>query len=145
MYCFDANIWVYYFDAGIPEHADVVEHVRDALRTQPLFTTTVLQMEVIHYLHTQHADGSRKIERFLGLEDVTVVELLSGDVEAAVETLESYPEVGVGGRDATIVAAMERHGVSRLWTHDAGLLDLGAQLDWLHAVDPVETDPELPS
>jgi hypothetical protein len=50
---------------------------------------------------TQHADESRKIERFLGLENVTVAELLGGHVEAAI--------------------------------------------DWLHAVDPVETDPELPS
>ena len=64
MYCFDANIWVYYFDTDLPEHSAVVDHVRDALRTQPLFTTTVLQMEVVHYLHTQHADASSAIDRF---------------------------------------------------------------------------------
>lgn len=141
MYCFDANIWVYYFDTDLPEHTAVVEHVRDALRTQPLFTTTVLQMEVIHYLHTQHADGSSVIEQFLGLEDVTAGELLTEDVETAVEMLEAYPNISLGGRDATIIAAMKRRNVSRLWTHDAALLDLGEHLDWLQAVDPVETDP----
>lgn len=141
MYCFDANIWVYYFDTDLPERTAVVEHVRDALRTQQLFTTTVLQMEVIHYLHTQHTDGSSVIEQFLGLEDVTVEELLTEDVETAVEILEAYPNIGLGGRDATIIAAMKRRNVSRLWTHDAALLDVGEHLDWLQAVDPVETDP----
>ena len=143
MYCFDANVWVYYLDADLPEHADVVEPVREALQTQPLFTTTVLQMEVIHYLHTQRADSSTAIERFLGLEDVTVGELRTDDVETAVEILQAYPDTGIGGRDATIIAAMKRQNVSRLWTHDAALLDIGGRLGWLRAVDPVETNPEL--
>jgi predicted nucleic acid-binding protein len=143
MYCFDANIWVYYFDTDLPEHSAVVDHVRDALRTQPLFTTTVLQMEVVHYLHTQHADASSAIDRFLGLEDVAVAELRPDDVETAVEILEAHPGVGIGGRDATIIATMKRHNLSQLWTHDTALLDLGDRLDWLYAVDPVETDPEL--
>jgi hypothetical protein len=36
---------------------------------------------------------------------------------------------------------MERHDVSRLWTHDEGLKRLGERLDWLRVTDPVEDIP----
>jgi predicted nucleic acid-binding protein len=137
MYCLDANVWVYFFDADCPEHQQVVGPVRSLLQNQPLFSTTVLQMEVIHYLHIQLSDSSELVRRFLELEDVTVAELTTDDVTAAAALLDTHSDVGIGGRDATVVAAMDRRGVTTLWTHDSGLHTLGDRLDWLSVVDPV--------
>lgn len=141
MDCLDANAWVYYLDAELFEHAEVRRPVRTLLSERPLFTTTVIQMEAIHYLHNQLAESQAAIDRFLYLGDVTVAELMMEDVTIAANLLATHPHTGIGGRDATIVAAMERYDASELWTHDGGMKRLGNRLDWLTVVDPVETDP----
>lgn len=138
MYCLDANVWVYFFDAGLEEHEAVVDPVSTVLADAPLFTTTVLQMEVVHYLTNQLADGEGAVDRFLSLEGVTVADLTEDDVSAAASLLSSHGETGIGGRDATVVAAMDRYDVTRLWTHDEGLQRLGETLEWLEVTDPVE-------
>ncbi|MFD1647686.1 type II toxin-antitoxin system VapC family toxin [Haloarchaeobius litoreus] len=138
MYCLDANIWIYYLDETLSEHDAVSDSVSGILAEEPLFSTTVLQMEVVHYLQHQLADSQQAIDQFLHLEDVTTAELTQNDVSAAAETLHSHPDTGIGGRDATVVAAMDRNGVTELWTHDGGLKRLEASLDWLTVVDPVE-------
>ncbi|WP_129114764.1 type II toxin-antitoxin system VapC family toxin [Halegenticoccus tardaugens] len=139
MYCLDANIWVYYFDAELSEHEAISEPVTRLLSAEPLFTTTVLQMEVVHYLNNQLAESADAVERFLNLENTTVAALSPEDVRAAATLLDAYPNLGIGGRDASVVAAMERTDVSTLWTHDAGLKRLGRRLDWLTVHDPVES------
>lgn len=145
MICLDANVWVYFFDAELPEHEAVREPVRSVVADEPLFTTTVLQMEVVHYLSKQLAESEDAVTRFLSVADVTVADLVPGDVAAAADLLQERHEAGIGGRDATVVAAMERHDVGRLWTHDEGLARLGEQLDWLAVTDPVEADPDVSS
>jgi len=138
MYCLDANIWVYFFDTGLDEHDRVREPIGEVLDDDPVFTTTVLQMEVVHYLSNQLADSDAAVERFLGLEDVTVADLTGEDVDRAATLLADHDGAGIGGRDATVLAAMERHDVERLWTHDEGLKQLGDRLDWLTVADPVD-------
>lgn len=141
MHCLDANVWIYYLDADLDEHAAVADSVSGVLADQPVFTTTVLQMEVVHYLSTQLADSHEAIDRFLRLENTTVAELTRADVSTAAGLLRRHDGTGIGGRDATVVAAMDRHDVTELWTHDAGLERLGDRLDWLTVVDPVNEDP----
>lgn len=138
MYCLDANVWMYYFDADLDEHAAVRHLVTELLVDEPLFVTTVIQMEAVHYLFRQLAESEAAIERFLNLEQTTVASLVSADVSGAVEILRDHEVAGIGGRDATIVAAMDRSDVSDLWTHDEGLKRLGDRLDWLTVMDPVE-------
>ena len=138
MYCLDANVWIHYLDAGLEEHAAVREPVAGLLADEPLFTTTVLQMEVVHYLRRQLAESDDAVDRFLSLSDVTVAALTDADVSRAAATLADHDEIGIGGRDATVVAAMDRYDVTRLWTHDEGLKRLGDRLDWLSVTDPVE-------
>jgi len=137
MYCFDANVWIYYFDNSLDEHAAVREPVDDVLQTEPIFTTTVLQMEVVHYLTNQLADSGETIDRFLRLSNVTTAELSERDVAAGADLLETHDQSGIGGRDATVIAAMDRHDITRLWTHDEGLKCLGDSLAWLDVTDPV--------
>ena len=138
MYCLDANVWIYYFDDSLDEHAAVRKPVANVLHNEPLFTTTVLQMEVVHYLTNQLADSGEIVDRFLRLSNVTTAELSERDVAAGANLLETHDQSGIGGRDATVLAAMKRHDVSRLWTHDEGLKRLDDRLDWLAATDPVE-------
>ena len=113
------------------------EAVADALRSKLLFTTTVLQMEVVHYLTNQLADSDAVVENVLSMEDAVVAELNSDDVERAAQLLTTHEHAGIGGRDATVHAAMERHDISRLWTHDEALKQMADRLDWLDVTDPV--------
>jgi len=138
MYCLDANVWIYYFDDALDEHSAVREPVENVLRSEPIFTTTVLQMEVVHYLTKQLADSEAAVDRFLRLSNVTTADLTSSDVAAGSNLLAAHAQSGIGGRDATVLAAMDRHDVSRLWTHDEGLKRLDDGLDWLTVTDPVE-------
>ncbi|THE65362.1 type II toxin-antitoxin system VapC family toxin [Salinadaptatus halalkaliphilus] len=140
MRCLDANIWVYYFDQTLEEHAAVTPAVRHVLGSEPIFVPTVLQMEVVHYLEGQLSESRASTNRFLSLEDVVTAELTAADVERATEHLQTHPHVGIGGRDATVLAAMERFDVAELWTHDGGLQRIGDELDWLRVFDPVEED-----
>ena len=140
MVCLDANVWIYFLDAELDEHTAVEGDVRTVLREEPVFTTTVLQMEVAHYLSNQLAESETAIDRFLALEDVTVADLTGADVAAATELVADHGDTGIGGRDATVVAAMDRYDVTRLWTHDEGLLRLGNALPWLDVVDPVSRE-----
>ncbi|SDK86280.1 type II toxin-antitoxin system VapC family toxin [Natronorubrum texcoconense] len=142
MYCLDANVWIYFLDQSLEEHDDVASVVVPLLEAKPLFTTTVLQMEVVHYLHTQLSEPMSAIDRFLALEDVFVADLTPRDVESGATMLQTYPHTGIGGRDATVLAAMRRHDVSHLWTHDTGLKRTAAELEWLEVFDPVEAEAE---
>lgn len=138
MHCLDANIWIYYLDAELAEHEMVRDPVSSLLADEPLFMTTVLQMEVVHYLQKQLAESQTAIDRFLNIEDTKVTDLTEKDVAVAADLLDTHSDTGIGGRDATVVAAMDRHGIPELWTHDTGLKRLGDQVDWLTVSDPVE-------
>lgn len=138
MSCLDANIWVSYLDADLAEHDAVAGPVTEVLETRPLFVPTVVQMEVVHYLTKQLRNSRVAVDRFLAIEDATVPSLRSGDVADAAALLRRHERIGIGGRDAVIVASMDRRDVSTLWTDDAGLVGLGDRLDWLSVVDPVD-------
>lgn len=141
MIAVDANVWVYYFDARLAEHEAVRPWLRDALAERTLFVNTAIQMEVIHYFANQLEDTEAYTEWFLSLDGLVVTDLEQRDVSRAGELLVSHPHVGIGGRDASLVAAMERREVDELWTHDTGLKRLGERLDWLAVTDPVEQTP----
>lgn len=138
MLCVDANVWVYYFDSRTDEHEAVKPRMVEALGDRPLFCNTAIQMEVVHYFANQFVETGPYVDRLLGLEGLTVADLTEQDVERAGDVLQAHPHVGIGGRDASLVAAMERRDVGELWTHDAGLKRLGDRLDWLTVEDPVE-------
>ena len=137
MICIDANIWVYYFDSRADEHERVRPQMADTLENRRPFCNTAIQMEVVHFFANQFEDTKRYVDRLLGFEDLAVADLVIEDVERARELLVSHPHVGIGGRDASLVASMERRGVPELWTHDQGLKRLGDRLDWLTVKDPV--------
>ncbi len=138
MYCLDANIWVYYLDADLQEHQFVRSEVADLLRSEALFTTTVIQMEVIHYLSNQVANSESTVARFLNLEGTAVAPLTTDDVRRANEILNAHQNTGLGGRDATILAAAERRDVTELWTHDTDMKRVADDSLDIAVHDPVE-------
>jgi len=50
-----------------------------------------------------------------------------------MEMLKRYSHLGVGGRDATLLALMDRAKMKRMMTHDEAL----KRVDWLEVVDPL--------
>jgi predicted nucleic acid-binding protein len=140
MVCIDANVWIYYFDATLPEHEPVADRL-DTLEADTLFVTSVLQMEVVHYLANQQSESEHLVSQFLDLNDVTTVPLTTADVRRAGDILHEYANSGIGGRDASVLAAMDRCGVDTLWTHDAAFRTVAAELG-VRVVDPVEENTE---
>lgn len=137
MHCLDANVWIYYLDAGLQEHERVRDLVSDVLESEPLFTTTVLRMEVIHYLANQLADSESVVDRFLDVGGTTVAALTDEDARRAAALLHEYSNEGIGGRDASVLVALDRYEVDRLWTHDEALKRVARQRSTLSVFDPV--------
>jgi predicted nucleic acid-binding protein len=129
----DSNIWAYALDATVPEHLASARAVDRALKDQVL-VNTVIQLEVIHYLVKRlgAVAGREAAEAFLSMP--LVVDALDGPlVRNALRLLARYTQIGIGGRDASLLASMERNGVTRILTHDATF----RRVDWVVVVDPV--------
>lgn len=133
----DSNIWAYYFDADSPEHRSVVPEVKKAIR-EGVLINTVVAMEVSHFLvkNLGSAVGKEKFEVFLGFP-LVVDELDIGLVRASADELYKHSRLGIGGRDATLLASMRRRGVDMIMTHDAAL----KKVPGLKAIDPIKSKP----
>ncbi len=130
----DTNIWAYYFDRDCPEHKSVVGPVEKALRSEQIGINTVIVMELAHFLvkNLGPVDGGEKLALFLRFP-LVISDFQYRDALDAVEMLKRHSHLGVGGRDATVLALMSRARVKRIMTHDEAL----KRVDWLQAVDPV--------
>jgi len=114
----DTNIWIYYFDRRFPEHKRVVLPLEEAIRSGVASNTVVL-VEVAHYFRgLPKEEFWDKISYLTGLETMEIVDLDSGLMTRSFELLQEYSETGIGGRDSTILAAMEELDVKNLMTHD---------------------------
>jgi predicted nucleic acid-binding protein len=51
----------------------------------------------------------------------------------SIELLAKFSQTGIGGRDATILAAMEELGIKRLMTHDRAF----KRIDSIEVIDPI--------
>lgn len=141
MIALDSNVWIYTFDTDLREHTDVAPAVEDLLSSDTtLFVNTVIRLEVVHYLvkNLEPEIGSAYAKKFLNIEGVVVEPVTSEDVTRSTEILTEHEPTGIGGRDASLLATMEKSDVSDLWTHDEGLKRFGDESDWLDVHDPVE-------
>lgn len=106
---------------GLPEHRAVARAVR-AVLGKPLLMTTVLQMEVAHVLVRQMGLGGGLDRMAALMSHPFEVDPLDEDLVAqAMEQMRLHSHLGIGGRDATLLASMARRGSTELWTHDAAL------------------------
>jgi len=129
----DSNIWAYYFDADAPEHKLVVPKVKRSLKEGVLVNTVVL-MEVAHFLIKNLGPmvGKEKLDIFLSFP-FTIDDLNTDLVKIAIGELCSYSHLGIGGRDATLLASMRRRRVNQIMTHDEAL----KKVPNIKAIDPI--------
>ncbi|MEM3043974.1 MAG: type II toxin-antitoxin system VapC family toxin [Candidatus Bathyarchaeia archaeon] len=134
MLIIDSNIWAYYFDRDALEHKFVVDMVEKALTTGEIAINTVIIVEVAHFLikNLGALTGMEKVDLFLSFP-FTVVDLTYDLTLKAIEYLTRYFHLGIGGRDATILATMEMLGLNRIMTHDKAF----KKVDWLKVMDPI--------
>ncbi|MBO3840346.1 MAG: type II toxin-antitoxin system VapC family toxin [Thermoproteota archaeon] len=139
----DSNMWCYYFDQRLPEHGYVREPLREIIKTGEIACNTIIVMEVAHYLvrHLQAKDARRKIEYFVNLENMKIVDF---DRQIMMEALESLVEHahthGLGGRDATVIATLKKLGVNKVLSHDNIFKRLAAKLE-IEVIDPIPVKP----
>ena len=133
MLAIDSNIWAYSMDSTTPEHRRAARAVDRALEGDVL-VNTVIQIEVAHYLVKRlgAVAGKEAADLFLTFP-LTVDGLDPALLRDALRLLARYSDVGIGGRDASLLASMERHGIARILTHDATF----RRVDWVEVVDPV--------
>ena len=130
----DTNIWAYYFDKDASEHKFVEKPVDKAIRTEQIAINTVIVMELSHFLvkNLGPVQGGEKLGSFLAFP-LVVVDLDYKLALASVEELKRYSHLGIGGRDATILASMRKLGLKKIMTHDIAL----KKVDWLEVTDPI--------
>jgi predicted nucleic acid-binding protein len=114
-------------------HKFVVSEVRKALQEGALINT-VVAMEVAHFLVKNLGPvlGKEKFDIFMGFPfEVEGLDL--EPVKAAMNEPCKYSHLGVGGRDAMLLASMRRKHVDKLVTHDEAL----KRVPHVEAIDPV--------
>lgn len=78
-------------------------------------------------------DGGEKLGVFLSYP-FSVADLDYETTLESIEMLKRHSHLGIGGRDATILALMKKNGMNRIMTHDEAL----KKVDWVEAIDPVD-------
>ena len=128
----DSNIWCYYFDRSALEHDIVSEKLEQAL-DERVAINTVVEMEVAHYLiKNLGVQGKKKMDVFLSFH-MQVVDFDQYLAKRSIELLAKFSQTGIGGRDATILAAMEELGIKKLMTHDRAF----KRIDSIEVIDPI--------
>jgi predicted nucleic acid-binding protein len=129
----DSNIWCYYFDRYAQEHNIVAESLERILAEDDVVINTVVAIEVAHYLiKNLGPKGKKKADVFLSYP-IVIADFDQSIARKAIEYLAKYSQTGIGGRDATILASMQEHGIKRLMTHDRAF----SRIDFIEVIDPV--------
>jgi len=115
----DSNIWCYYFDKSAKEHRKVVDYMEKIIGQETILINTVVIMEVMHFLiKNLGGKDKEKADIFLKLP----LDIIDFDYEqalASVKILAKYSGKGIGGRDATLLAAMTKAGTNQIITNDS--------------------------
>ncbi|MBD3408225.1 MAG: PIN domain-containing protein [Candidatus Lokiarchaeota archaeon] len=129
----DANIWAYYFDESLSEHTSVIRPVEKALTSQKACVNATVVVETLHYLVKRLGPlvGGRKGTIFTSL-DIPIFTLDLETIDVTKSKLCAFSHLGIGGRDATILASMEIENVPIIMTHDQSF----KRIPDLHVVDP---------
>ncbi len=119
MMLIDSNIWAYYFDASLPEHSKVIKPVEAALKKNQAAVNATIVVETLHYLVKRlgSLEGTKKARVFLSY-GMPLYGIYEEIVDLTLTKLGEFTHLGIGGRDATILATMSIEGISELMTHD---------------------------
>jgi len=142
----DTQIWIYYYDPNTPEYDAIHKWLEPVLHTEDILLSAIIPVEIAHNLFTLRNSGinldADRIEELLiellSMEKCHFIDIDQDIVAYSIFLLKKLRNTGVGGRDAIIVASMERFGVNTIVTHDKNIL----ALESYHRIDPV-FDPPL--
>lgn len=116
----DSNVWIYYLDAGLPEHAAVRKAVGPRLATEDVLSSPVVQLEVVHYIVKRlEADADDLVDRFLQFP-CDAAPLTDAEVVESSRLLLANRASGIGARDATLLVLARQSG-AELLTRDKSL------------------------
>ena len=129
----DSNYWIYWMDRRHPEHRFVTQTMRAAVK-EGIILNVASFIEVAHYFRALgDPEFSSRMDELRNLRTLTLVELDATTADQALRFLTRYGKVGIGGRDAVILATMKLHGVKRILTHDRDF----AKVKEIRVVDPI--------
>ncbi|MGV9103649.1 MAG: type II toxin-antitoxin system VapC family toxin [Promethearchaeia archaeon] len=130
----DSNIWAYYFDASLPEHNKVIKPLEAALEKNQVAINAIIVVETLHYLVKRlgSLEGKRKGRVFLGY-GMPLYEIDEEIVTLTLMKLSEFTHLGIGGRDATILATMSVEGIHNLMTHDQAF----KRIPEIDVIDPI--------
>jgi len=135
----DSNMWCYYLDARLHEHRHVIEPLRDILKGSEVAINTVVAMEVAHYLtrNLDEQEARDKIESFVNLSSMDIVDFDRALMNTALDYLARFGKSeGLGGRDSTIIATIDKLKIETLLTHDKNLAAIVTKLG-IKTMDPI--------
>jgi len=140
----DSNMWCYYFDQRLPEHKQVIEPMREIIKSEEIVCNTIIVMEVAHYIVRHFAEESarKKIDHFVNLRNMKIADFNRQIMTETIETLieHGYTD-GLGGRDATVIATMNSQNMQKIISHDGVFKRLASKLK-LEVIDPVQAPPQ---
>jgi predicted nucleic acid-binding protein len=138
MIAVDSNIWIYYLDPTLPEHKKTKSALEDVIRSEEILTSTVIWMEVAHYLFKvsslPKAKLSHRIKKLMRLSTMKIVDFDADTLNEAIDVLGEKFRHRIGGRDAVILATMKKNNTTKLMTHDKGFINIGVEV-----IDPIKT------
>jgi len=119
MILIDTNIWAYYFDATLPEHEHVQQPLESTLKHQQACINTTIAIETLHYLVRRLGPlaGGDKGRIFLAY-GVPLHILDANTITLTHHKLCEHHHLGIGGRDASLLATMSQHDIDTIMTHD---------------------------
>ncbi len=141
MITIDSNIWIYYIDPTTNEHEHVQDYVEELIRDEEVLSSTIIWLEVSHYLYKTSSIHKEKLgdtlSKLIRLSSMRVVDF---DMELYFETIRLLGEFRndhrIGGRDASIIAMMKKYKVKTIVTHDRDFVRL-ADKGIIQVLDPI--------
>ena len=116
----DSNVPMYLIGASHPHKADARRRLEDAIAAEErLVTSAEVLQEILHRYGAiaRHDAIQPAFDALLGVVD-DVFDITAKDVERAKQLL--LARRGLSARDALHVAVMEREGITRIMSFDAG-------------------------
>ena len=135
MILIDTNIWAYYFDSTLPEHTQIIKPVEDALRQSKGAVNSTIVIETMHYLVRRLGSlvGREKGQVFLNY-GIPIYMLDAEALELTLLRLCELSHLGIGGRDASILATMAQNNLVEIMTHDQAF----KRVPDIKVIDPIK-------
>ena len=135
MILIDSNMWCFYFSEDSKEHEKASKAIEEALANQRVLSNAAVIAEVSHFLVKNLGPriGKSKIDTLLSFP-MTIIDLDFSLMKQSISMLCDYSHTGIGGRDATLLAALKHAGANKIMTNDGAF----KKIDWLEVLDPLE-------